>query len=205
MQEEWRDIVIEKNGVVYDYTGLYQVSNLGRVKTLGKGKTQKKDKILKTKPSKNGYVIVNLYKEGNRTAFYIHRLVATMFIPNPNNLAEVNHISEIRHENHVENLEWCDREYNTKYGTRLKKISDSLKGKPSYRKGKSVSEERKQKQREVMKGKNGKKVICLETGQVFGCIKEASEWCGLKSPTGINACCKGKRKTAGNYHWQYVD
>ena len=54
MQEEWRDIVIEKNGVIYDYTGLYQVSNFGRVKTLGKGKTQKQEKILKTQINKNG-------------------------------------------------------------------------------------------------------------------------------------------------------
>lgn len=52
MQEEWRDIVIEKNGIVYDYSGLYQVSNLGRVKTLGKGKTQKQEKLFVLKQDK---------------------------------------------------------------------------------------------------------------------------------------------------------
>lgn len=89
--------------------------------------------------------------------------------------------------------------------------------------GKSVSEESKQKQREKMtgrthteeskhkmsesrKGENNpkaKKVICLETKQVFGCAKDASKWCGVKSNSDILKCCKGKRKTCGGYCWMY--
>lgn len=213
MQEEWRDIVIEKNGIVYDYSGLYQVSNLGRVKTLGKGKTQKQEKILKTQINKNGYVSISLNKDGKRQAFYVHRLVATMFIPNPNNLPEVNHKSEIKTENHIENLEWCDKKYNMIYGTRIERQSNSQKGKfvgknnPRY--GVLRTEEEKRKQSESMKGKyvgsknpKAKKVLCVETGQIFGCVKEAKAWLGKGN---VLACAKGRTKTAGGYHWQYVD
>lgn len=214
MQEEvWKDIIIEKNGMVYDYTGLYQVSSYGRVRTLGKGKTQKQEKILKTQTNKNGYVSISLYKDGKRQAFYIHRLVATMFIPNPNNLSEVNHKSEAKTENHIENLEWCDKKYNMSYGTRTERLSNSLKGKlagennPRY--GVPRTEEEKRKQSKSMKGKyigskspKARKVVCVETGQVFGCIKDAKQWLGKGN---IGACLKGRTETAGGYHWQYVD
>ena len=54
-------------------------------------------------------------------------------------------------------------------------------------------------------GKRGKQkaVICLETKKVFKHAAEATEWCGISG--GINRCCKGKRKSAGGYHWQYYD
>ena len=199
MQEEWKDIVIEKNGVVYDYTGLYQVSNLGRVKSLGNGKTYKKERIKKTKPNKNGYVSTILYKNGNSQRFYVHRLVATMFIPNPNNLPEVNHISEVKHNNCVENLEWCDRDYNANYGTIRER--QSVKGKERANRERVQRSERMKGKFEGSKHPKARKVICIETGQVFDCIKEASEWCGGN----VRQCCIGKSKTAGGYTWNYTD
>lgn len=129
MQEIWKDIIIEKNGIVYDYTAKYQVSNLGRVKTLGKGKTQKQEKILRTNPNKEGYIIVALYKNGKRQNFYMHRLVANAFISNNDNLPLINHIDENPQNNVWTNLEWCDSKYNVNYGTRNERVSNTLKHK----------------------------------------------------------------------------
>ena len=58
---------------------------------------------------------VNLYKDGKVKHHYIHRLVAEAFIPNPDNLPEVNHLDCNKFNNSVENLEWCDRKQNLKH------------------------------------------------------------------------------------------
>jgi hypothetical protein len=56
-------------------------------------------------------------------------------------------------------------------------------------------------------GKNNshpKAVLCVETGVVFDTIKDAGEFTG-GSPKNIIACCRGRLKTSGGYHWRYVD
>ena len=111
--EEWRNI--------QGYEGLYMVSNLGRVKSLermkwnGNGYYKVPEKILEGYDNGDGYLYVNLCKEGKRKQYRINRLVAMAFIPNPNNLPEVNHKDEIRTNNRVDNLEWCNRSYNVEY------------------------------------------------------------------------------------------
>lgn len=118
--EEWRDIE--------GYEGLYQVSNKGRVKSLDKyvdnrwgTKQFVKGKVL-TNVKTQGYWYVGLNKNGKYKRHRIHRLVAEAFIPNPNNLLEVNHKDENPDNNTVENLEWCDHSYNINYGTRNKRV-----------------------------------------------------------------------------------
>ena len=113
----------------------YEVSNLGRVK---KKETTKrhyfggfsivKEKILIPNKHREGYLYAQLIVDGKKTPIGIHRLVAEAFIENPNNLPFVNHKDENKENNNVENLEWCTREYNNNYGTRLKRISESNKG-----------------------------------------------------------------------------
>ena len=193
MEEIWKDIVVEKNGTLYDFTGLYQVSNLGRVRsldryidTINNGTPCKKKvdgKILKTKQNKKGYQQIILFKDGKRIATYVHRVVATCFIDNPNNYSVVNHKDENPSNNCVDNLEWCTVSYNTKYSHYKYSGNHGY-----YPKGSEAH--------------HAKKVICVETGQVFGTIKEAQKYIGQKS--GICECCKGKLETAGGYHWQYV-
>ena len=114
---EWRDIK--------GYEGLYQVSDEGEVKSLGNGNSSNsKERILKSANNGWGYLQVLLYKNGKRKRFLIHKLVAMMFLPNPSNLPEINHKDENKQNNKVDNLEFCDRKYNTNYGTRNQKIAE---------------------------------------------------------------------------------
>ena len=109
MNEIWKD--------VKDYEGLYQVSNLGRVKSLYT------NSILKGCKHINGYLGVNLYKNGSKSTKKIHRLVAQAFIPNPENKSQVNHIDENKTNNMVSNLEWMTAKENSNHGTRTERIS----------------------------------------------------------------------------------
>ena len=89
------------------YEDYYEVSNLGRVKSL------RNNLIMKLVPSgKKGYLGINLRVNGTSKSFRINRLVAETFIPNPNNLPEVNHKDYDKTNNCVDNLEWCTHEYN---------------------------------------------------------------------------------------------
>ena len=93
-----------------DFNG-YHVSNFGRVKSFKRGKQM----ILKPMVDKKGYLSVALYKDGVRKYFYVHRLVARAFIPNPENKREVNHIDGHPLNNHVSNLEWCTQSENRQH------------------------------------------------------------------------------------------
>jgi hypothetical protein len=99
---------------IMGYEKLYEVSNFGNVKSLEKIINKGKFGIVKfneiiLKPvlrNKNGYLIVNLYKDKKVKIFQVHRLVAETFIPNINNKPQINHIDANKTNNHIENLEW---------------------------------------------------------------------------------------------------
>lgn len=116
--EIWKDIE--------GYEGLYQVSNYGRVKSLG-NEASRKEKIRKVRFNNDGYPVIYLHKNGEKKFFLIHRLVAQTFIPNPNNLPEINHKDECKTNSFVENLEWCDRLYNINYGNAITKANERRK------------------------------------------------------------------------------
>lgn len=132
MKEIWKDIYFVENGVEYDYRGLYQVSNLGRIKGLER-KTKHnhkwKEKILKTNKTINGYLQIDLHKNGKTNYFLLHRLVAHLFVEGYFYNAEVNHIDENKENNNVNNLEWVSHEYNMSHGTINKRMSDAKKNK----------------------------------------------------------------------------
>ena len=174
-----------------DYGDKYSVSSLGRIRNNDTWE------ILKTHEIKGGYLRVNLYPRGNAKhgskRRLVHRIVAFAFLYDDyieGITTDVNHIDGNKHNNSVENLEWCTRSYNLEHGYRTglydehrKKVSEKHSGRGNPR---------------------AKKVICIETKEVFDCIKDGAE---AKNVTrqGINKCLKGIMKTTGGYHWMYYD
>ena len=215
MKEEWKD--------VKDYEGLYQVSNLGRVKSVERMKwsglnggcyVTVPERILKTIKDKYGYLTVNLCKDSKMKTYKVHRLVATAFLDNPNNLPMINHKNEIKSDNHVDNLEWCDASYNANYGTRNQRVGEKVAEKL---RGRNLSEEHKKKISERMRGRKlpeeqiknmSKPVFSVdrETGLImwWASAMEAERITGIYHGS-IIRCCRGERKSAGGFYWLYAD
>lgn len=109
----------------------FEVSNLGNVRKINGGKAS-----ISTHPAGYLKVAVGKTKRSTQLKLYIHRVVSIAFLPNPENLPDVNHKNGIKNDNRVENLEWCTRSYNMKHAfdTGLaisKKGEDSLRSKLS--------------------------------------------------------------------------
>ena len=158
------------------YEGLYEVSDKGRVKSIGYGK----ERILKPFSNKDGYLQIGLRKNRGRKNWLVHRLVAKTFIPNPDNLPEVNHKDENPSNNKVENLEWCDRRYNTNYGTRTQRQAEKLSN-PILQYEKSG-----EFVREWRSMIDVQRTLNYSTGN-------------------ISKCCNGIRKSAYNFIWKFND
>lgn len=155
------------------YEDRYMVSTLGQIKSFVVDKVD--GKLMKLINDKNGYKKINLYKNGKKTTFQVHRLVAIAFIPNPENKPQVNHIDEDKTNNNVSNLEWVTAKENTNHGTR------------NVRSGESIS----------------KAVRNITTGVVYKSQTAAAAELGLIQGS-ISRCCSGRRKTTGDFEWEYV-
>lgn len=110
--EKWKDVP--------GYEGKYWVSSFGRIKN--------RSIIMKPCRCTNGYLTACFWKNNKQTKILLHRLVASLFIPNPNDYNEVNHIDEDKTNNCVDNLEWCTRQYNQNYGKVRERISKANSG-----------------------------------------------------------------------------
>ena len=176
MEEVWRDIK--------GYEGLYKVSNLGRVKSFRNfsgfnKKFYKREKIMTPVDNGRGYLHVMLSKNKNTKHVYIHRLVAQSFLPNPNNLQEINHKDENKKNNRVDNLEWISRKDNVNYGT-------------------ATSRQVKARSKPVTQIKNGKII------NTFTSMREAARMTGFLFSS-IQGCCTGKYKQAYGYEWRFTN
>lgn len=141
-------MITEVYKTIEDYPN-YEVSNLGNVRNRKTG--------LMLRPDKNndGYLRVNLCKNGKSKMFKIHRLVASAFIPNPEHKRTVNHINGIKIDNRLENLEWATHSENVKH---------------AFKTG-------------LTSGRPKQKVRCVETKQEFTSMTEAGRYfkCGVGS------------------------
>lgn len=170
------------------YEGLYEVSNTGKVKSLekrarfGRGYRTFPERELKLSEDKDGYYKVNLSKQGKKKRFFVHRLVATAFIGNPEELPVVNHKDGNKKNNFVSNLEWTTRSENDLHAFRtgLRKPTD---------------------------GGTSKKVIQVDihTGKVIQEYKSISEAARKNkvSITSISDCANGKQNQAHGYKWEF--
>jgi len=179
MKEIWKDIP--------GYEGLYQVSNMGRVKSVERyvpnkrfsiiGQMLVREKVKSFRRSGNGYANVTLSKDGIPSVLLVHRLVASAFIPNPDDLPVVNHIDGNPRNNNVENLEWCTCKHNVNHALVI------LGNKPNHHRS----------------------LRCIETGEVFYSGAEAAKkfnvsGCGAH----ILDAARGSRKTCAGYHWEFI-
>ena len=106
------------------FEGLYYINEQGDILSEScNSKSNKGRRILKQSINKDGYNIVTL----NNKTYLVHRLVAQTFIPNIYKLSQVNHKNEIKTDNRVCNLEWCDEKYNINYGTRIYRCAEKYR------------------------------------------------------------------------------
>lgn len=152
----------------------YEVSNEGRVRGL------KHNKILNPYGDGRGYLKVDLYNGSECTSASVHRLVADTFLDRPHERLEVNHIDGNKHNNSVDNLEWCTRSANLQHAYDL-----GLKKPPSYR-------------------PRQRKVRIVETGEEFDTLGKCARHIN-GCVCHIASCLNGQRKRHKGYHFEAVD
>lgn len=150
--------------------GMYQVSDLGEVRNATTGK------IIRQRKDRDGYMLVDVRKGRlERVTLKAHRVVAEAFLPNPENKPEVNHLSGVRHDNRLENIEWSTVSENRAY---------------SYKLGRVVGNERA--------------IVAVKGDELlnFKSLKEA-ERKGFNR-NGIYHCINGVYKHHHGYEWRYA-
>ena len=175
--------------------------NLYEINKYGEVRNSKTNKQIKPYIDKCGYVKIGLRNNGKKKQYYVHRLVAETFIPNPNQYPCVNHIDENKQNNSIDNLEWCTYIYNLNYGTRNQRSAEKHKGK-------KASDETKLKLSQIDKaycskqvGQFNKDMVLLKT---FSSIGEIVKELGLRGSNISDCCHNGRHKTVGGYIWKFL-
>lgn len=166
--EQWKD--------VEGFDGKYQVSNLGRVRATNYHRTEQ-CKMMKL--FKNfDYLGVRLTKNGKGKTFFVHRLVASAFIENPEKKPYVNHKNGDKHDNQSKNLEWVTPSENCVHRLYdLKILNFPCPPKP---------------------------IMCVETGEKFASINLAAKKSGLDQGSISKAVNSNTAKTVGGFHWKLL-
>lgn len=191
MKEIWRAVV--------GYEGYYELSNFGQVKSLARVDSRGKivpERLLKPVKNKDGYLLVNLYKDGKKKQCRVHRLVGMAFADlvgwtedakgRPFEELTINHLNEDKSVNLVSNLQWCPLKYNLEYGTARERAAKTKTN-----------------------GKLSKPVYQFTLDGEF--VREWASTIEIQRQTGwnqsaISACCRNVRHyhSAYGYIWSYT-
>ena len=189
MTEEWRTAVYDNE----IYEGLYKVSNLGRILSLNYNGTGKPG-LMKPFDNGNGYLRVNLRKNGEYKTCSVHRLIAFTFLENPENKPFVNHKIEgdkgkkinivyINENGSIDEekstIEWCTAKENNDYGTHNERVAKA----------------------------NSKHIIQLTLDGEFVREWESAKEAGRNGfdSSHVTKCCRGKLKTHKGFRFMYYD
>jgi hypothetical protein len=186
--EEWRDVI--------GYEGLYKVSSYSRVISLSRiVKNRYSNRNTKCKvlhPTIRSYkgrnytsATMSLWKNNIKHTVHLHKIVALSFVPNPNNLKEIDHIDGNPLNNLHSNLKWCTHSENTNNPITRQKISLVKKGK--FNTPKSLS---------VIQLKNG--IIVNKFPSISEAVRQG--FSGSK----ISLCCNRKRTFHKGYTWMFL-
>lgn len=157
---------------VPNYEGIYKINKNGQVKKVSN------NKLMSLCTDRNGYKFYHLTSSsGKRRTELQHRLIAKVFLPNPDNFPMINHKDEKPSNNNIDNLEWCTHTYNMNYGGKIAKTIE----------------------------KNSKKVYCYfidgSLDKIYKSTQETSK--DGYEPKHVSDCALGKRKTHKKRIWSY--
>lgn len=168
--EIWKDVP--------DYEGYYQGSNYGRVKSLANSK-KRKEKILKQFVDRDGYCRVVLSKNNIQKSFLVHRLIYLTFNGAIPDGMQINHNSEVKTDNRLENLSLMSAKENINWGTCV--------------------ERRSEKQRKYILQFS----ISGDLIKIWKSLLDITDYLGFDY-SNISKCCRGEKHTAYGYIWKYV-
>jgi hypothetical protein len=183
--EKWMDLP--------EWEGYYQVSDLGRIKSLRRtkkhtwgGEQVVKERIKAQKFNKDGYLMVELCKDKKSYTRYVHRLVAQVFILNPENKRTVNHKKGVITDNRAVELEWATYSENHKHAYReLGKLPNkAMEGRYGHH-------------------PNAMGVLCVTTGEVFKSAKSAAKLMNVNKRSILDNC-HGKQEMAKGYKFKFA-
>lgn len=224
--EEWRDVVYDRLGKHYDFSGQYQISNYGRLKSLERDVLMKDgrnkhcyERIIKPHVARNYYQF-QFDKENiinQHTTIVANRLVALIFLTVPDRLRtyniddlEVNHIDENTKNNHVSNLEWVTKIENANWGTvKNRRVKTTLSNDPNLKKKKNKLKETSQqnglsKPCSIINLKTNKKLDFKSINDAAIYVGKLYNKDGMKLRGNIWKCLKGFIKSAYGYKWELI-
>lgn len=170
IMEQWKDIP--------SWMGLYQAHPDGFIRSVPRNGTRRKPYILAKSTDKDGYEVCKLRNKSKVITGKVHRLIAEVFVPNPEGKPQVNHKDGDKTNNHYSNLDWVTPSENIIHAKSLGLQTECPNRQP------------------VEQLTLDNQIIAT-----YPSLKEAERQTGV-GWTGISAVIRGKRKTAGGYKWR---
>lgn len=206
---------VDSYGNVYRLEKTIEYYNIRKGINYGLKKVKLPLKKMKLQTDKNGYQWVNI---GNHN-YKVHRLVAQAFIPNPENLPQINHKNEIKNDNRAENLEWCTSKYNINYGTAMERAKKTRDDKGYYWMSGAMEKRKKNNPNNEMYFKIAESRRKNGTNRMYALMKSVkqfdlegnfiAEYPSITDAAiavngtrkNISNCINGKQLTANGYKW----